>query len=197
MPAIIHPVPTFTTTPSSSRSKRRAGRSPTIFPPGHGSAAATKKADFRAVNKLAGDTLAQKSKDIRLASWYLESSIRLEGFSVLAPAIETLRALQQGFWETLHPMIEDGGDLEFRAMSAETATRQIADAAYKIPLTKNGWSYEVYQDSRMVGYEKDASTKEKKEAREEAINQAGFRRRISTRRLPVRRRAYIWMPMRG
>jgi type VI secretion system protein ImpA len=141
------------------------------LPAGEWERSATKKADFRAVNKLAGDTLAQKSKDIRLANWYLESSIRLEGFSVLAPAIDTLRTLQQSFWETLHPMAEDGGDLEFRAMCAETATRQIADAVRRIPLTKNGWNYEVYQDSRIVGYEKDATSDAKKQSRDEAISQ--------------------------
>ena len=140
------------------------------LPSGGWDLANKKKADFRVVNKLAGETLATKSKDIRLAGWYIESSIRLEGFSVLAPSVELLRGIQETFWDTLHPMMEDGGDLEFRGMSMDAVTRQIAEAVRKLPLTRSGWSYEVYQDSRLVGYEKDATTDAKRESRQDAIN---------------------------
>jgi type VI secretion system protein ImpA len=129
-----------------------------------------KKADFRTASKLAGEALAKKSKDIRLAGWYIESSIRLEGFSVLAPSIGLLRGLQETFWDTLHPMTEDGGDLEFRAVSVDVATRLLIDAVHKLPLTKSGLTWEVYQDSRIVGYEKDATTSDKRESRQDAIN---------------------------
>lgn len=140
------------------------------LPSGEWERANKKKADFRTVNKLTGDTLAKKGKDVRLAGWYIESSIRLEGFSALLPSIELLRTFQETFWDTLYPMMEDGGDLEFRAMSVDAATRLIADAVRKLPLTKNGLSYEVYQDSRIVGYEKDATTSDKRESRQNAID---------------------------
>ena len=70
-----------------------------------------KKADHRAVVKLAGDALATRSKDLRLAGWLVESQMRIDGLKVLAPSVELLLALQQTFWPTLHPMIEDGNDL--------------------------------------------------------------------------------------
>ena len=140
------------------------------LPAGGWDLANKKKADFRTVNKLTGETIAKRSKDLRMAGWYIESSIRLEGFSVLAPSIELLRALQETFWDTIYPMIEEGGDLEYRAMSLDAATRLLTEAVRKLPLTKSGLNYEVYLDSRQVGYEKDATNSTKRETRQDAIN---------------------------
>jgi type VI secretion system protein ImpA len=129
-----------------------------------------KKADHRQVVKLAGDTLAARSKDLRLAGWLLESQLRMEGYKILAPGIELLLGLQQTFWPTLYPMIEEGGDLELRALSVEAAARQIMLAVRKAPLTKSGLSFEGYLEARAVGYEKDATSDAKQEARRDAIN---------------------------
>ncbi len=129
-----------------------------------------KKADHRAVIKLAGDTLAKRSKDLRLAGWLLESQLKVEGFKVLAPGIDLLRSLQEAFWPTLYPPIEEGGDLELRMISVETAARLIAAAVRKAPLARSGLSLEDYIASRMVGYEKDATTDAKLEARKDAID---------------------------
>ncbi|WP_058188928.1 type VI secretion system protein TssA [Terracidiphilus gabretensis] len=139
------------------------------LPSGGWDVANRKKADFRTANKLSGETVAKRSKDLRLAGWYIESSIRLEGFSVLAPSIELLRGLQETFWDTIYPMMEDGGDLEYRAMSVDAATRLLTDAVRKLPLTKSGLSFEVYKDARIVGYEKDATSDSRRESREDAI----------------------------
>jgi type VI secretion system protein ImpA len=46
----------------------------------------------------------------------------------------------------------------------------IADAIRKVPLTRNGLSYLDYLQSRVVGYEKDATSDAKSEARRDAIN---------------------------
>jgi type VI secretion system protein ImpA len=129
-----------------------------------------KKADHRQVVKLAGEALAARSKDLRLAGWLLESQLRTEGFKVLAPGIELLLGLQLTFWPTLYPMIEEGGDLELRALSVEAAVRQIVTAVRKAPLTKSGISFEGYLESRAVGYEKDATSSAKQEERSDAIN---------------------------
>jgi type VI secretion system protein ImpA len=128
-----------------------------------------KKADYRAVIKLAGEALAKRSKDLRLAGWLAEAHLRVEGFAVLAPSIELLRALQETFWAGLYPEIEEGNDLELRMVSVETAGRLINAAMRKAALTRNGLSYESYQESRLVGYEKDASNDSKMEARQDAI----------------------------
>ena len=125
---------------------------------------------YRAVVKLAGDSLATRSKDLRLAGWLVESQLRIDGFKVLAPSVELLLALQQTFWPTLYPMIEDGNDLELRALAVESAARQIMIAVRKAPLTRSGVSFEGYLESRFVGYEKDATSDSKQESRRDAIN---------------------------
>jgi type VI secretion system protein ImpA len=129
-----------------------------------------KKADHRAVIKLAGEALAKRSKDLRLVGWLVESHLRVEGFPVLAPSIELLRALQETFWPTLYPVIEEGDDLELRMIAVETAGRLIADAVCKVPLTRSGLSFEDYQESRTIGYEKDATGDARQEARKDAID---------------------------
>jgi type VI secretion system protein ImpA len=129
-----------------------------------------KKADHRAVVKLAGDALAKRSKDLRLAAWLVESQLVVEGYGVLKPGIELLQSLQETFWATLYPEIEEGNDIELRMVSMETAAKLIADAIRKVPLTRSGLSYVDYLESRAVGYEKDATTDAKQEARGDAIN---------------------------
>jgi type VI secretion system protein ImpA len=140
------------------------------LPAGDWESSQKKKADPRAVVKLAGEALATRSKDLRLVGWLAEAQLRLEGLPVLAPSIELLRAMQENFWPTLYPVIEEGGDIELRMLSVEAAGRMIADAARKAPLTRSGLSFENYQESRAVGYEKDATTDAKQELRRDAID---------------------------
>jgi type VI secretion system protein ImpA len=128
-----------------------------------------KKADHRAVIKLAGEALAKKSKDLRLATWLVESQLRVEGIAVLSPGIELLRSIQESFWPTFYPLIEEGNDLEMRMLTVEAAAAVITAACRKVPLTRSGLSYEDYLQSRLVGYEKDATSDAKQEARQDAI----------------------------
>ena len=140
------------------------------LPEGDWERSAKKKADPRAVAKLAGEALATRSKDLRLAGWLIEAQVKMEGFAVLVPSIQLLQSLQENFWPTIHPEIEDGNDLELRMIAVETAARLIADALRKAPLTRKGLSYADYLESRIVGYEKDATTDAKQEARRDAID---------------------------
>jgi len=129
-----------------------------------------KKADHRTVIKLAGEALAKKSKDLRLAGWLVESQLRIESLPLLSPGIELIQAIQETFWPTFYPVIEEGNDLELRMLTVELVTGLIAAAARKLPLTKNGLSYEDYLAAHVVGYEKDASTDAKQQARKDAID---------------------------
>lgn len=140
------------------------------IPEGDWGRAQKKKADHRAVIKLAGEALATRSKDLRLAGWLVEAQLRVEGFQVFAPGIELFRSLQETFWPTLYPEIEEGEDLELRMISMETAAKLIGDALRKVPLTRSGLDYVNYLDSRKVGYEKDATSDAKVEARKDAID---------------------------
>src|SRR6185436_10729240 len=77
-----------------------------------------KTADSKTVIKLAGETLATKSKDLQLAAWITEAQLRLEGFSGLRQGLDLIRGLIENFWDTLYPEIEDG-DLELRVAPVE------------------------------------------------------------------------------
>ena len=141
------------------------------LPEGNWERSQKKKADHRAVIKLASEALANKSKDLRLAGWLIESQLRIESFPILAPGIELIHSIQEIFWPNFYPVIEEGEDLELRVITVETVSGLIAAAVRKLPLTKNGLSYEDYLSAHVVGYEKDATTDAKQEARKDAVDQ--------------------------
>ncbi len=132
---------------------------------------APKKADHGVVIKLAGEAIAKRSKDLRLATWLAESLFKREGFSVLLPSMEFLKSLQDAFWSTYHPEIEEDGDLGRRAGAMESYASRMHLALRNTPVTRSGLTLLQYGEARAVGYEKDADTHEKTLARNEAIEQ--------------------------
>src|ERR1043166_2442302 len=119
-----------------------------------------KTADFKTVVKLAGETLATQSKDLQLGAWLTEAMLHQEGFSGLGQGLDLLRGLIENFWDTLYPEMEDG-DVEMRAAPVEWVGMQLVDRVRHLPLTRGGYSYFKYQESRSVGYEADAADNEK------------------------------------
>jgi type VI secretion system protein ImpA len=128
-----------------------------------------KVADYKQVVKLAGEALASQSKDLQLAAWLTEAFLHQEGFSGLQQGLGLLRGLVENFWDTLYPEIEDG-DLELRSAPLEWVGTRLDDPTRKAPLTRGGFSYYKFKESRTVGSEEDAAQSEqKREAREQAI----------------------------
>jgi type VI secretion system protein ImpA len=126
-----------------------------------------KTADFKTVVKLAGETLATKTKDLQLGAWLTEAMLHQEGFSGLGQGLELLRGLVENFWDTLYPEMEDG-DLELRAAPLEWLGTRIDDPLRKVPMTRSGLGFYKYKESRAVGYEEDAAQSEQKRAAREA-----------------------------
>ncbi len=128
-----------------------------------------KVADFKQVIKLAGEALATQSKDLQLGAWLTEAYLHQEGFSGLHQGLGLLRGLIENFWDTLYPEIEDG-DLELRSAPLEWVGTRLDDPLRKAPLTRGGFSYYKFKESRTVGSEEDAAqSDQKREAREAAI----------------------------
>jgi type VI secretion system protein ImpA len=127
-----------------------------------------KKADHRQIVKLAGEMLAERTKDLRLVTFLVESLCRLEGAAAVAPSIELLRQLQQNFWDTIHPEIEDG-DVELRSIEVEKLTHRMIPILRELPLTASGLTPAKYRESRIVGYEADATTDDRRNTRKTAI----------------------------
>lgn len=134
-----------------------------------GNLATPKKADYKVVIKLAGDALAARSKDLQLAAWLTEAQVKREGIGMVEPCLKLMLDLQQQFWETLYPEIEDG-DAGMRATPIEWACNRIADVLHEAPITKDGLSFYQYRESRVVGYEADTEYNDaRREARQQAI----------------------------
>src|SRR5438105_2399377 len=77
-----------------------------------------KIADWPAVITLAGESLRVKSKDLQIAAWLVEALVKRHGFPGLRDGFHMLWELQERFWPSLYPEIEDG-DVEGRGLLLE------------------------------------------------------------------------------
>lgn len=129
-----------------------------------------KTADWNEVVKLSTDVLAKRSKDLQIAAWLTEAWVRREGYAGLRAGLELMRELLERFWDHLHPEIDDG-DLEFRAVPLEWVAGYLEPAVKSVPLNARGEDFFAYKESRIVGYEEDATETSAKEARTRALSE--------------------------
>ncbi|HLJ13777.1 MAG TPA: type VI secretion system protein TssA [Bryobacteraceae bacterium] len=128
-----------------------------------------KVADHLLVIKLASESVATKSKDIQLAAWLTEAALKKEGFSGLRQGLDLLRGIVENFWENCYPEIEDG-DMELRAAPLEWVGTRLEDPLKRAPLTRSGYGFYKYKESRTVPSEDDAAANDsKREQRDAAI----------------------------
>ena len=128
-----------------------------------------KRADYALVIRLAGEALATKSKDLQLVAWLSETHIKREGIGLIQPCLKLFLDLQEQFWETCFPEVEDG-DAGMRAVPIEWAANRIASIIREAPITRDGLNFFQYRESRGIGYEADAESSDaKREARTRAI----------------------------
>jgi len=128
-----------------------------------------KRADYALVIKLAAEALASKSKDLQLAAWLTEAYVKREGIGLIQPCFKLMQDLQEQFWDTLYPEIEDG-DAGMRAVPMEWAANRVATLLREAPITRDGLNSYQYKESRAIGYEADTEYNDaKREARERAI----------------------------
>jgi type VI secretion system protein ImpA len=128
-----------------------------------------KRADHNLVIKLAGEALATKSKDLQLAAWLTEAHVKKEGIGLVQPCLKLLHDLQDQFWDTLYPEIDEG-DTGMRASPVEWIANRVATILREAPITRDGLNFYQYKESRSIGYEADAQSNENKaKQREQAI----------------------------
>lgn len=131
---------------------KEARREDDDLPSGELPAGPRKLADHALVQRLAGEAIATRSKDLQLAAWLTEAQLRREGYAGLAGGLGLLRDLIDQFWDTLHPELEDG-DAELRAAPLDWVGGRLVFAARSVPLTKSGLTHLKFEESRDVGYE--------------------------------------------
>lgn len=130
-----------------------------------------KTADWPQVIKLTKDALVNKSKDLQLAVWLAEATLRREGFAGFRGALDMLVGLLEQHWDHLYPEIEDG-DSEMRAAPLDWLGLKLELAVRRVPLDAAGHDSIQLQESRKVPTEADASAdSEKAETRQAFITE--------------------------
>ncbi len=94
-----------------------------------------KRADWETVAGLCVDALQNRSKDLRIAAWLSEAWLNLHGAEGAEQAFRLIQKLVEGFWESLHPPMEDG-DLEGRLAPIQWINEKLAIALKGLPLTR-------------------------------------------------------------
>ena len=107
-----------------------------------------KYADFRKVISLAVPVLEKETKDLQITAWLSEALVKEHGFVGLRDCLKLVNGLQENFWETLHPEIDEG-DMEGRANALAWMELQTSYALRQAKITGyNGYSFVDYEDSK-------------------------------------------------
>jgi len=119
-----------------------------------------KYADFRKVIDLAVPALSTQSKDLQIAAWLSEALIKQHGFPGLRDSLKLLTGLQQNFWDTLHPEVDEG-DMEGRANAIAWFEGQSSFSVQAAPIIAgNGYSFFDYEDSKVYDFPENLETLE-------------------------------------
>lgn len=130
-----------------------------------------KTADWPQVIKLAGETIATRSKDLQLAVWLTEALLRREGFAGLRNGLELLRDLLDQYWDHLYPELEDG-DVEMRAGPLTWLGMKLDVPVRLVPLNLHGHNLLQYNESQTLPTEAEAEAEyedTKRNARKRAL----------------------------
>jgi type VI secretion system protein ImpA len=95
-----------------------------------------KVADWPAVIALATETLTAKSKDLQITVWLVEALVKQHGFAGLRDGLQVLRELQERFWPSLYPVVEDE-DVEPRVAPLAWLNEKLPPSIREVPLTQS------------------------------------------------------------
>jgi type VI secretion system protein ImpA len=129
-----------------------------------------KIADHNLAVRLAEEAIATTTKDLQLAVWLTESLLKTRGFGGLQDGLGLCNGLLVNFWDTLYPELDEG-DAEYRAAPLIWLGSRVDVTVKKTPLCRDGYNFLQYKDSRVVGYEDQAKSKEQKAARDAALKE--------------------------
>ena len=129
-----------------------------------------KVADWAQVVRLTQDAIATQSKDLQLAAWLTEAAIKRDGIRGFRECLDLCRGLLEQFWDTLYPVIDEG-DMEDRLAPLEWISTRMLIPVRSVALTRDGYHSFQYKDSRTVGYEDQAKTKEQKATRDKLLKE--------------------------
>ncbi|MCC6345457.1 MAG: type VI secretion system protein TssA [Bryobacterales bacterium] len=116
--------------------------------------AEAKTANWNKLDKVAIDTLTNKSKDIRVAGHLMESKVVQKGFPGLRDGLRLIREIQERYWDLFYPALtapegeedeyEDDNPIEVRAAALGQIDRLMVMPVRSIPSTKPQGGGNVY-----------------------------------------------------
>ncbi|MEC5387271.1 type VI secretion system protein TssA [Uliginosibacterium sp. H3] len=96
-----------------------------------------KEADWPDALQRTTALLSRQTKDLRLASWYTEASAKTHGVSGMARGFALIAGLLDEFWDTLHPLADDG-DMEQRIGNLSWLITRSVQLTPELPLVRSG-----------------------------------------------------------
>jgi type VI secretion system protein ImpA len=130
-----------------------------------------KVADNPLVIKLTTDVLARKTKDLQIAAWLTEASLKQRGFAGLRDGLLLCHGLIEKFWDTLYPELEEG-DSQTRAAPLGFVGTKLDIPVRSAPVVqRGGYGLLDYQQSREVGYEDQAKADDAKKKRAQLVKE--------------------------
>jgi type VI secretion system ImpA family protein len=138
-----------------------------------------KKSDWSIVANLCIDALEKRTKDLQIAAWLLEAWLRQYGLPGLREGFRLLNDLCVTFWDTIHPIPEDG-DLEYRVAPFEWANEKVSVVLKLVPVTNP--SSEKLRPYSLADWEiacRPTAQDEETGAVEEKITQESFQEVVS------------------
>jgi type VI secretion system ImpA family protein len=96
-----------------------------------------KRADWDAVAAACSAALGSRTKDLQVAAWLLEAWLHLDGLAGCDRGLRLVRALCEGFWDDVHPQVEDG-DADYRLAPLHWLAERLPAMLKSVPLTAPG-----------------------------------------------------------
>jgi type VI secretion system protein ImpA len=91
-----------------------------------------KRADWPAVKRECGRLLGERTKDLRLAAWWTEAALQVDGYAGLADGLALYTELCRNCWDGVHPAPEDG-DQELRIGSVTWLLSLVRSQVRNVP----------------------------------------------------------------
>jgi type VI secretion system protein ImpA len=123
------------------------------------------------VIKLATELLTTKTKDLQIAAWFTEASLKQRGFGGLKDGLAVCVGLVEKFWDTLYPEIEDG-DVESRGAPLGFIGTKLDIPLKLTPIVEKArYGLVDYLQTKDVGYEDQVKGDEAKKRRAQLVKE--------------------------
>jgi type VI secretion system protein ImpA len=130
------------------------------------------RADWQSIAELCSETLTDTAKDLEVASWLIESLVRLQGVLGFVTGFTILSGLLEKYWETVYPLVdEDGNETRLASLCSLNGLEYegtLLRPIYHIPITQGNstgpfalWQYQqALENSKLT----DAAAIERRQA---------------------------------